>query len=50
VISAVSALASLALAAVTMGLLTWAGSGWLVKWVPRYAGQPPRHNREAQET
>jgi len=50
VISAVSALASLALAAVTMGLLTWAGSGWLVKWVPKYAGQPPRHNREAQET
>ena len=49
VISVVSAVASLAVAAVTMGLLTWAGSGWLVKWVPRYAGQPRRHNTEAQE-
>jgi MFS family permease len=50
VISAVSALASLALAAVTMGLITWAGSAWLIKWVPRYApGLHRRQGREAQE-
>jgi MFS family permease len=52
VVSAVSALATLAAAAVTMGLLTWAGSAWLIKWVPVYA--PARHRRhgrrEAQET
>jgi MFS family permease len=51
VVSAVSALATLAAAAVTMGLLTWAGSGWLVKWVPKYA--PAQHRwhdeREARE-
>ncbi len=51
VISAVSALATLAAAAVTMGLITWAGSAWLIKWVPSYAPQLPRrsHEREAQE-
>jgi len=37
VVSAVSTLAPLAAAAVTMGLLTWAGCAWLVKWVPVYA-------------
>jgi MFS family permease len=51
VVSAVSALATLAAAAVTMGLITWAGSGWLLRWVPAYA--PARHRRgetrEAQE-
>jgi MFS family permease len=36
-ISVVSAAAPLAAAAVTMGLLTWAGSAWLIKWVPAYA-------------
>jgi MFS family permease len=41
VVSAVSAVASLAAAAVTMGLLTWAGSAWLVKWVPAYAVKTP---------
>ena len=52
VISAVSAFAPLAVAAVTMGLLTWAGAGWLVKWVPVYAPRTRRRNegREAQET
>jgi MFS family permease len=52
VVSAVSALATLAAAAITMGLLTWAGSAWLIKWVPRYApGRHRRHHeREAQET
>jgi len=52
VVSAVSALATLAAAAITMGLLTWAGSAWLIKWVPVYA--PARHRRhgrrEAQES
>jgi MFS family permease len=46
VVSAVSALATLAAAAITMGLLTWAGSAWLIKWVPRYA--PERHRRNAR--
>jgi len=51
VISAVSALATLAAAAVTMGLITWAGSAWLIKWVPAYAPRlyRPGHGREAQE-
>jgi MFS family permease len=51
VISVVSAFAPLAVAAVTMGLLTWAGSGWLVKWVPMYAPRPRRgsEGRKAQE-
>lgn len=42
IISAVSAIAPLAVAAVTMGLLTWAGSVWLIKWVPVYAVKPGR--------
>ena len=52
IVSAVSALATLAAAAVTMGVLTWAGSGWLAKWVPRHAPGPHRRRlaREAQET
>jgi MFS family permease len=51
VVSVVTALATLAAAAITMGLLTWAGSAWLVKWVPRYApGRHSRHERrEARE-
>jgi hypothetical protein len=51
VISAVSALATLAAAAVTMGLITWAGSAWLIKWVPAYAPRLhlAREGREAQE-
>jgi MFS family permease len=48
VISVVSAFASLAVAAVTMGLITWAGSGWLIKWVPKYA-PTRRHHREGRE-
>ncbi len=40
VISAVSVVAPLAVAAVTMGALTWAGSLWLAKWVPVYAIKP----------
>jgi MFS family permease len=51
VISAVSAFATLAAAAVTMGLITWAGSAWLIKWVPAYAPRAHRRRdgREAQE-
>jgi len=51
VISAVSALATLAAASVTMGLITWAGSAWLIKWVPAYAPRlhPRRERRAAQE-
>lgn len=41
VISAVSVFAPLAIAAVTMGVITWLGSGWLVKWVPFYAPRRP---------
>ena len=37
VVSAVSSVAPLAAAAVTMGLLTWGGTAWLIKWVPAYA-------------
>jgi MFS family permease len=50
-ISVVSALATLAAAAVTMGLITWAGSAWLIKWVPAYSPGLHRqsHRREAQE-
>ncbi len=36
-ISAVSVVATLAAASVTLGALTWLGSGWLAKWVPAYA-------------
>lgn len=51
VVSAVSLVAPLALAAVTMGLLTWLGSGWLARWVPVYAAGPtaqlrPRRRRQ----
>ena len=42
VISAVSALAPLAAAAITMGALTLGGSGWLIKWVPAYAAPRQR--------
>jgi MFS family permease len=51
VISAITAFAPLAVAAVTMGLLTWAGAGWLVKWVPAYAPRPlsTSEGREVQE-
>ncbi len=43
-VSVVSSVAPLAAAAATMGLLTWAGSAWLIKWVPAYAvrNRPPR--------
>ncbi|MET1004747.1 MAG: MFS transporter [Propionibacteriaceae bacterium] len=37
VISAVSLVAPLAVAALAMGAITWAGTGWLIKWVPAYA-------------
>jgi MFS family permease len=37
VIGVVSAVFPLAVAAVTMGAISWLGSGWLIKWVPRYS-------------
>lgn len=37
VISAVSLFAPLAVGALTMGVITWLGTGWLAKWVPAYA-------------
>lgn len=48
VISAVSAVAPLAAAALTMGLLTWAGSVWLIKWVPVYAVHPRKRRTKPQ--
>lgn len=39
-ISALTALASLAVACVAMGALSLAGAGWLARWVPRF---DPRH-------
>ena len=35
VVSAVSAVAPLAAASVTMGVLTWTGVAWLARWIPR---------------
>ena len=46
VISGVSLVAPLAVAAMTMGALTWLGTGWLAKWVPVYA---PRREPVASE-
>jgi len=40
VISTVSVVAPLAVAAWVMAVLTWAGSLWLVRWVPVYAVRP----------
>jgi MFS family permease len=37
IISAVSVIAPLAVAAMTMGAITWLGTGWLARWVPAYA-------------
>jgi MFS family permease len=39
VVSVVSAFAPLAAAAITMGVLTWAGSVWLIRWVPAHAAR-----------
>jgi MFS family permease len=47
VISAVSLVAPLAVAALTIGLLTWAGSVWLARWVPVFAPGPQRALRRA---
>jgi MFS family permease len=45
VIGAVSAVATLTAAAVTMGVISWLGSGWLIKWVPLYAIRA-RHRKQ----
>jgi MFS family permease len=47
IISAVSAVATLAVAAYVMGLIALAGSGWLIKWVPVLAAAPQRRSRQA---
>ncbi|WP_375387290.1 MULTISPECIES: MFS transporter [Actinomycetes] len=44
-VSGVSLFAPLAVAAVAIGLLSWAGSGWLVRWVPVYAAGPRGRTR-----
>ncbi|MFL6079021.1 MAG: MFS transporter [Ornithinibacter sp.] len=48
VIAAVSLVAPLAAAAVTMGLLTWAGSAWLARWVPVFTPRPQRALRATE--
>jgi MFS family permease len=48
VISAVSLVAPLAVAALTMGLLTWAGSAWLARWVPVFTPRPQRALRTSE--
>ncbi|HEY0237902.1 MAG TPA: MFS transporter [Friedmanniella sp.] len=40
IVSAVS-IAGLAAAAVTMGVLTWVGVGWIARWIPRRVEPPP---------
>ena len=45
VIGVVSAVAPLAAAAVTMGLVTWLGSVWLIKWIPRTPSTVIGHRR-----
>jgi MFS family permease len=44
-ISLVSLAFPLAAAAITLGLITWFGAGWLAKWVPAY--DPARRARES---
>jgi MFS family permease len=48
VVSAVSLVAPLAVAALTIGLLTWAGSAWLARWVPVFAPAPEHPSRRAE--
>jgi MFS family permease len=40
-ISAVTVVASLAAASISLAALAWLGSGWLAKWVPAYAHKLP---------
>src|SRR5215207_9875713 len=50
IISAISAVATLAVAAYAMGIIALAGSGWLIKWVPLLAARPQRRPRPATAT
>ena len=51
VISAISAIATLAVAAYTMGIIALAGSGWLIKWVPRWRlGRSVGRGRQRRRT
>lgn len=50
VISGVGLVAPLAVAAVTMAVIAFAGAGWLARWVPLYApGEPARRHEPAPE-
>ncbi len=46
-VSAVALAAPLAAASVAVAALTWAGAGWLVRWVPAYAHQVSRRGEPA---
>ena len=37
----------LAVAAITLGMVAWAGAGWLARWVPVYA-PPPRRRQQIE--
>ena len=50
IISAISAVATLAVAAYAMGIIALAGSGWLIKWVPPLTARPQRRPRPATAT
>jgi MFS family permease len=49
IVSMITAVASLAIAAVAMGALAWVGAGWLARLVPRYA-HPGRRARSLTAT
>ena len=44
-VGALAVLASLGVAAVGMGVVTWLGCGWLVRWIPAYAPNPPTRRK-----
>lgn len=49
-IGSITAVGSLAAAALALGGLAWAGAGWLARWVPRYAaGTSARPGRTRSE-
>jgi hypothetical protein len=49
-VGALAAVASIGVASVTVGVLTLAGGGWLLRWLPRYdPGSRPAIARRAAE-
>ncbi|SDT11391.1 MFS transporter [Microlunatus soli] len=48
IISAISTLASLAVAVLVMGGIGYLGAGWLARWVPRFALQPSHASAESR--